>query len=340
MSMKEWLELDIDSLELEEVTSLEKKRVKQHVLKSRGKKTGIWKNMAVASAMLIGVTTAAGYAYPSFADQIPFMDNVIQYFSNDDTYKEFDEFSTDIGLTETSNGVTVLIDNAVYDGTNITVSYAIETDKDFGEDILSGGHWFDVKGANGSGGSSQLTKISDNRYVGLATITPSFKGSDFPETVEVTWEPQTLYSTSNDLEVDGDWSFAFSLKRLDGDVRLINETTKTHDINFTLKSVELTDVSTVIAYEQEVSGKLLEKWPEVSPVFKVTDDLGHVYLNGTGGGGFSEDNGKSLEGTTAFGTIQEGATKLIIEPVEIASLGSGKGHSEIQLDSIVIDLKE
>ena len=338
MSMKEWMELDIDSLELEEVTELEKKRVKQHVLKKREKKH-IWRNIAVASVLLIGIS-AAGYAYPSLASQVPFMDDVIQYFSNDETYKEFGEFSTDIGLAETSNGVTVLIDNAVYDGTNITVSYAIETDKDFGGDIHSGGHWFNIRGANGSGGSNQLTKISDNRYVGLATITPSFKGGEFPEKVEITWEPETLYSTSNDVEIQGDWSFAFSLKRLDGDIRLINETTKTDDINFTLKSVELTDVSTVIAYKQEVSGKLLEKWPEVSPVFKVTDDLGHVYLDGTGGGGFSEDNGKTLEGTTAFGTLQEGATKLVIEPVEIASLGSGKGHTEIQLDSIIIDLEK
>ncbi|PFA69112.1 hypothetical protein CN378_04315 [Bacillus sp. AFS015802] len=339
MSMKEWMELDIDSLELEEVTDLEKKRVKQHVLKKREKKH-VWRNIGVASVMLIGISTAAGYAYPSLASQVPFMDDVIQYFSNDETYKEFDEFSTDIGLTETSNGVTILIDDAVYDGTNITVSYAIETDKDFGEDIHSGGHWFDIKGANGSGGSSQLTKISDNRYVGLATITPSFKRGEFPEKVEITWEPEKLYSTSNDVEVEGDWSFAFSLKRLEGDVRLVNETTKTEDIQFTLKSVEVTDVSTVIAYEQGVSDSLLEEWSEVSPVFKVTDDLGHVYLDGTGGGGFSKDDGKTLEGTTAFGTIQEGATKLIIEPVEIASFGSGKGHTEIQLDRIVIDLEE
>ncbi|MCR8851049.1 DUF4179 domain-containing protein [Rossellomorea sp. SC111] len=338
MSMKEWMELDIDSLELEEVTELEKKRVKQHVLNKR-KKTNVWRNMAVASVMLIGVSTAASFAYPSFATQLPFMDDVIRYFS-DEPYKEFEDYSTDIGLTETSNGVTILIDNAVYDGTNIKISYAIETDKDFGEDIHSGGNWFDIKGANGSGGSDQLTKISPTRYVGLSTITPSFKGGDFPEKVEITWEPQTLYSTSNDTEVKGDWSFAFSLKRLEGDLQLINETVQSKDVTFTLKSVEFTDVSTVIAYKQVTTDDLLEEWPEVSPVFKVTDDLGHVYMDGTGGGGFSTDNGKTYEGTTEFGTIQDGASRLIIEPIEIASLGSGKGHTEIELEPIIIDLKE
>ena len=79
---------------------------------------------------------------------------------------------------------------------------------------------------------------------------------------------------------------------------------------------------------------------EVSPVFRFSDDLGHVYMNETGGGGVSTDNGKTFKGTTAFGAIQEGARHLIIQPVEIASLMYGKGHIEIELDPIIIELKK
>ncbi|MFP3361869.1 hypothetical protein R0K17_31675, partial [Planococcus sp. SIMBA_143] len=75
-------------------------------------------------------------------------------------------------------------------------------------------NWFDIVGSKGSGGSREITKISDNRYVGIATITPSFKGGDYPDKVEITWEPQTLSSLSNDVKVDGDWSFDFSLQRV------------------------------------------------------------------------------------------------------------------------------
>jgi Family of unknown function (DUF5643) len=120
----------------------------------------------------------------------------------------------------------------------------------------------------------------------------------------------------------------------------VNETVQHKDVNFTLKSVEFTDVSTVIAYEQVVTDELLEQWPSVTPVFQVSDDLGHVYMNGTGGRGVSPDNGKTFEGTTAFGTIQEGASQIIIQPVEIASLMSGQGHTEIELDPFVIELKK
>ena len=65
-----------------------------------------------------------------------------------------------------------------------------------------------------------------------------------------------------------------------------------------------------------------------------------MYINETGGGGMSPDNGKTFKGTTAFGTIQEGASQLIIQPIEIASHKSGQGHNEIKLDPIVIDLKK
>ncbi|MGM7684317.1 DUF4179 domain-containing protein [Cytobacillus sp. Hm23] len=340
MSMKEWINMDVDQLELLEVTDIEKARVKKQLLKRR-KKLPIWRNIAVAAVIIVGASTATGFAFPSLASQIPFMDNVINYFIDEEQhYKNFETFSTDIGLTQTDNDVSVMIDNAVYDGTNITVSFAIETNHDFGKAMkMSGGNHFNVISATSSGGSYQITKISDTHYVGLSTFTPHFKDEQYPETVEITWSPHTFYSMSNDLEVEGDWSFDFSLDRIEGDIQLVNDTVQDKNVNFTLKSVEFTDVSTIIAYEQVVTDELLKQWPSVTPVFRVSDNLGNVYVNETGGSGVSPDNGKTFEGMTTFGTIQEGASQLIIQPVEIASLMSGQGHIEIELDPIVIQLK-
>ncbi|PKU53667.1 hypothetical protein CRI88_04915 [Lysinibacillus fusiformis] len=72
----------------------------------------------------------------------------------------------------------------------------------------------------------------------------------------------------------------------------------------------------------------------------VTDDLGNVYMNGTSGGRTSPDNGRTFKGSSDFGTFQEGASKLIIQPVQIASLNFGKGHTKIELEPIVIDLEK
>lgn len=301
------------------------------------------KRPLIAAAVILGISSMSfAFAFPSIASQIPFMDNVISFINDkEQRYINFEEFSTEIGLAQKSNGTTVMIDSAVYDGTNITISYAIETNQRVEKDMeIRVENWFDVIGAISMGGSEKITKISDNRYVGLATLTPNFKDGKYPETVKVTWEPEAFKSLSEDLEVEGDWSFAFSLNRLEGDIELVNENVKNKNVNFTLKSIEFTDVSTIINYEQLVSEEFLTEWESVTPVFRITDDLGKVYMNETGGGGISPDNGRTFRGTSDFGTIQEGASKLTIQPIQIASLNYGKGHAEIQLDSIVIDLKE
>lgn len=341
MDMKEWMNIDIDNLELLEVTDLEKKHVKQHILKKRNK-IPFWRHIAVAAVVLVGATTVTGFAFPSIASQIPFMDNVISYFNDEEQrHKSFEVFSTDIGLAQTSNGMTVMIDNAVYDGTNITVSFAIETDYDFGQEMqMRAPNWFDVVGASGSGGGHNITKISDTRYVGLSTFTPRFRDDIYPETLEVTWAPQAFYNGSNELEVEGDWSFEFALERLEGDLQIINETVQHKDVNFILRSVEFTDVSTVIAYEQVVSDELLKDSVSVSPTFIITDDLGNVYGLGRGGSGMSPDDYKTFKGTSTFDSIQEGASQLIIQPIEIAGPPYGAVKTEIKLEPIVIDLKK
>ncbi|SOC15413.1 uncharacterized protein DUF4179 [Ureibacillus xyleni] len=335
MSIKKWMDLDIDNLELLEVTNLEKARVKQHVLKKH-KKAPFWRNIAVASIIILGATVTTGFAFPTIASQIPFMDQIISYFKDENQTNNFETFSTDVGLVQTSNGITVMIENAVYDGTNITVSYAIETEHPFNDSLSH--HWFDVEGAIAASGSDAMKKITDTHYVGMTTITPTFKGDVHPETVQVTWKP-TSFSDNEGVEVKGDWYFAFSVERLEGNLELLNKTVQNKDVTFTLQSIEYTPVSTNISYEQVVSDELLQSWDSVTPVFKITDNLGHVYLDKLSGGGMSPDHFKTFKGTTEFGTIQEEASQLIIQPIGIASLNDGKGQIEIELDPIVIDLK-
>lgn len=323
--------------ELHERSKLGVKKAKAEKQKSK------FKQPIVAATMILGLSvTLVAFTYPSIAAQIPFMDNVISFFNDEERdYKKLETFSTDIGLAQTSNGTAVMIDNAVYDGTNITIAFAIETEQVVEKEIeIHTMNWFDVVGAIGMGGTEKITKISDKRYVGLASFTPYFENEEYPETIEVTWDPEVFNSISDDLALEGDWSFAFSLDRLKGNIELLNKTAQNENVNFTLNSIEFTDVSTVISYEQVVSEELLKELGSVTPVFRIKDDLGNVYMNETGGGGQSTNNDKTFKGTSDFGPIQDGASKLIIQPIQIASLNNEKGHTKIELEPIVIDLKK
>src|SRR5690606_25435513 len=122
--------------------------------------------IALSLIFMLGLTIVTTFAFPAFAAQIPFMKNVINYFVGDNnTYKDFEVYSTDIGHVQSSNGITVMIDQAVYDGTNITVSYAIETSEDLEADIKAKNPMH-VAGAIGGSGRLKLTKVSETRFVG------------------------------------------------------------------------------------------------------------------------------------------------------------------------------
>ncbi len=342
---KEWVELDIDSIEPVEITSVEKKKVKHHVMKhSKRGKSPIWRNAAAAVMLLLGGTATMGVAFPSVASQIPFMSDVISYFQDEDNlYAHFDEFSTGIGLAKTSNGTTMMIDHAVYDGTSITVSYAVETERDVGSGLKGKvPYGFEVKEGNGYGSSSVgLKQISDTRYVGMTTFSPYFKkGEASPETVHVTWKPIGFENEAGETVIEGDWSFEFTLSRIDGEVQLVNEYVSKDGVTLRLQSVERTDISTVLQFEQTIDDAVAKEWPDVSPVFDITDDLGNVYPRSGAGGGVSHDAGRTYKWTIATGTIHEDATKLIIQPTAILSLMYGRGHEELPMDPIEVQLEK
>lgn len=336
---KDLVNFDIESIEPVDVSPFEKAKVKQHVLqKSKRKKTRAWRKVAAAAVIVVGSTITLGYTFPSVASQMPFMQNVISYFEG---YKHFDEFSTEIGLSETSNGTTIMIDQAVYDGTTITVSYAIETAKKFENDIkFQPPFEFDVVGAHGMGSTSKIEKIGDTRYVGVSSFTPIFKKHEAePETVQITWQPTAFTDYDGNTLFEGDWSFEFALTRVNGEKRLMNEATTMEGITLVIRSIEQTNVSTIIQYEQTINESIAKNWPEVSPIFEITDDLGNVYASGEGGGGVSYDNGMTFYGTTTMEPLHKDARKLIIQPTAILSLLKGEGHEKVLMDPIEIDLK-
>ncbi|MGM9950555.1 MAG: DUF5643 domain-containing protein, partial [Lysinibacillus sp.] len=164
------------------------------------------------------------------------------------------------------------------------------------------------------------------------------KKESAPETVHVTWKPTAFENEAGETVIEGDWSFEFSLSRIDGDVQLVNEAVSKEGVTLRLQSIERTDISTVLQFEQTIDEAVAEKWPDVSPVFEITDDLGNAYPRSRGGGGISHDSGITYKWTITTGTIHEDATKLIIQPTTILSLMYGKGHEELPMDPIEVQL--
>lgn len=336
---KDWLDLDIDNIEPLELSDTKKDDIKNNILaKSRNKKRFTRVRQLTAAAIIgVSAVTAMSLAFPTVASQLPFMHNIFSYFQ-DDIDLDFNKYATAIGQVQTDNGISVMIENAVYDGTAITVSYAIETDKDLG-DRPREENFFDIEKSNGwSATGKPLSKVSDTTYVGLAKITPRFVNTP-PDEIVLSWEPYSFTNTETNTELKGDWQFEFKLTKLDSDFQLINESIEQDGVTVLIKSFETNDMSTVIHYEQFIESNTLKQWSSVSAQFDtIHDNLGNTYLY-NGYGSTTNDNGRSYKSSGSIRSIDPHATSLTFVPTLYFSLGSGKGVETKDMEPIIIDLQ-
>ena len=89
-----------------------------------------------AASILVGVSVAMlGIGFPTYAGGLPIVGDIFRFLDNGRTglYENYKEFSTELNMTRESNGVKVTINDAVFDGRTITITYSIESDKDLGE---------------------------------------------------------------------------------------------------------------------------------------------------------------------------------------------------------------
>lgn len=336
---KKLADLNIDEIEPVEVSEIEKKRVKRHVMGvGSKKKIKVFKYMAMAATIALGATIGASFAVPSIASQIPFMNNIMNYFQDENSYtSNYSKFATNISQTQSSNGVSIMIEDAVFDGSSITISYAIETDKDLGTSPGMSSA-FDVKGAEAIGAAGTIKKVNATTYVGTEKITPTFRGNK-PDRIEISWEPGAFKNLETDESIAGDWHFAFEVSALENKTKLVNQSVTNHGVTVNIKSIETNGLSTIIHYEQVVEPRILDKWPHVTSDIKyVQDDLGNSY-SVDGNGGVSRDNGVSFEWSSTIKSIHPNAKSLTIVPVIYFSLGSGKGLETKEMDPITIELK-
>ncbi|CAM3271751.1 DUF4179 domain-containing protein [Filibacter tadaridae] len=338
-SYKDWLDLDIENIEPMNLSDSKKASIKNDILATRKKKKLVrLRHLLAASIIVVSTVATIGFTFPTLAAQIPFLQNIISYFNDEDTiYENYGDFATDISQLQTSNGVSVMIENAVFDGTSLTVSYAVETEIDLGTSPRMSTS-FDIKGASGMGATGSLQKISDSTYVGLERITPHFNKA-VPDELEVSWQPLAFKDYNANTEVKGDWQFNFKLPELDSKLQLINQSVTNHGVTMLINSFEKNGMSTVIRYEQFVEADILKQWPNVIIQFDaIQDNLGNTYIV-EGNGGKSTDDGLSYKLSGTIKSLDPNAQSLKIVPTIYFSLGSGKGMETKEMEPILIDLR-
>lgn len=274
------------------------------------------KVVASVAALAIG-TIAFNGLFPAYAKDIPVIGNIFSYLN--ENYIGYKEFSDSIEMTENSDGIDITLNDAIYDGRTIMITYTIKTDKDLGEDIYINGSDLNIRGYyGGMSGSSGVYKVKDkdNTYVGFTRLSLQ----DAENELDVSFKIRKLHSLSNDTEIKGKWDFKFRINKIDGNIKTVNKSIEKNGVKFTLENIVTTPIGTIISYNQQNIGEDVKKYDEAYvSLVEVKDDLGNVYKGEENGGGGTKDN---MNFSSTYGKINPNATKLIITPkVELSVIG-------------------
>ena len=311
---------------------------------TKGKKQRRWLVPAVAAIFFfIGISAATLAASPTLANymaQLPVIGNVFAIFSEEEEgLLEYERFSEDVGLSQTSNGITISIEQAVYDGTKVTFTYTVASDEDLDSSAhLTGSpELLESEGATGGMGWEPV----EGGLVGIAEITHL---DEEARQVNVRWEPKSLYT--EDEEIEGDWKFEFAVAQLiNTDTIVLEQKVSNEGVTVHFSEVTFTDISVNIAYQQLVEPSLLEDWEAVEAELIAQDDRGNVYpvpYNGgstPGGSRTAED----LKWTATIRGLSPAAKTLILYPfAHISKFSEEEGveSKRVEFDAVEIDLIE
>ncbi len=323
-------EMDIDPGEFEEaeVDELEKARIKKKV-REKIAQTGQpgrlkqWrKSKAMAAAAVVMIMAAGisgfGLAFPAYAGEVPVIGDIFRFLDDGRTgvYDLYTESALNINMVKADNGIEVTLNQGVYDGRTLVLTYTIKTEEDFGENpkLLSD---IRVKSVGGMTGSEVLRRVGPGVYVGQSSYT-FFSEEEARDVLSFRWSVSGLRAmaekTGQDLrERECRLNYSVSLNALDHTVVKIDDNqAQAQNVDISLNRLSLTPINTLLYYSEIVPNNLSHG---VQMDWEIKDDLGNVYeYEGNGGQGKVGDETTEMEYIITFKRLDPKAKTLLITP--------------------------
>jgi hypothetical protein len=265
---------------------------------------------SMAAALLICVLMALGFASPGFATTMPLLNNVFEFLHSKNLVgDEYSKYSSAINQTQTDKGITVTINQVLYDGINISVGYVVNSKQKIENPYLI------------------------NKVVKINGVEKSFAsgGSSFPKddhTVAVIQDlelgekilPKDFNMQLKINEIDGMpgvWSFKFRVSQ-DSTKAQIQEVAVGKDLSLIRDGLSLDEmILTPITTAFRFSGKIDDSRVE----YMLFDDRGNqIQANGIS---ISGKNGKTFE-QYQFAPLEQPSKYLKLIPYQVKSVKAGE----------------
>jgi len=281
----------------------------------------IWlRNLAVAMAILVIGIPAFAYTFPALAQHIPIIGGIFERRGG--RFADIAEFADVIGMEVTSHGVTVAIEDAVFDGSRVYFTYVIVgithhfivwPEVTFalivnGEYVETDSHaeiernWGESDIFIGTGQIDSLERLDPDANVEVVMNFTAFN-TFVPDIYEI-------YPLAS-----GYWDFRFPIEIIEHEVITVNQTTYSEGFELTIYDIMLSPISTRIYYSAILpNGNYYHSVGDSISLFRIRDNFGHIYNLHTGWCS-SRFDGRYFSGCDVVNGINPEASYLIINPV-------------------------
>lgn len=273
---------------------------------------------AAAFSIMVG---SAAYVSPTFASTLSQLPIVGSVFSNSGLpgLKQASEqgLTSTIGEKHTINGISVTIDEVLYDESNITVGFTVDSEKELSKDYFEAGLDFTINGKNPqvASGSFEEKVISSTVHTGLARFAVMGKMPDSFEMGLV-------------LEGKGGekWEFKAPVKKITDIVYVpVNHHQQADGIQLDVSKISLSPSGIALDYKASEKGTIDNPQVGASFIeFRITDQNGKEITSHSGGGEGHFDNGIwDFSSIKSFDPILDDVQKLTITPYLMLPSGGG-----------------
>ena len=305
-------DVEIDVNEIKEISAndLEKKKLMKK-LREDIKKTQHIKpkrTLTAITAASFSCLMLIGLSFTTYADELPFLGNIFKFINKEGIYDNYKENSDELNLIQKSNGIKMTVNEAIYDGNTVTITFTIESEEDLGENPEI--HQIPlIKDEPGGGSHSKISKSEDNIYRGM---TDFHALSEYDE-AHVQWNiDRIIPDLKNSNKIKGNWAFDFHLKATEQNDFVVNQGSEQSGIKTIINKVTINPMNFLIKYSNYFPKEVVSIWDITDIDIEVKDNLGNEYTLISGQGG--SNSLLEMHHNYTFSKLHPEATHLIITP--------------------------
>lgn len=275
----------------------------------KGKRKILYAASSIAAA--VGILIGSSYYSPALASNLSKIPIIGSVFGDSNLIglqqAKKQGLTNAIGETQTINGISVTIDEILYDQNKITIGYIIESEKDLSEFYFGNGADITIDGEypNDGGGGYSEDKKSPTTWTAIQDISVT---EDMPNAFEL-----GLIIHGQDEEV---WYFSTPIKQITDISKIpLQHTEDVDGIKLIVTELSLSETGVSVSYESSEEGKDFEQSRAGEIEFLMVDQNGNEITSYSGAvKGEKVKNRLVFKSHKQFDPIDSNVTELTITP--------------------------